>query len=50
MGLRYQEIEAFQKHLKPENIKLRIIFCNNPRDIESSMLMEYLYKCRFYLT
>ncbi|PKV51337.1 hypothetical protein ATE84_3412 [Aquimarina sp. MAR_2010_214] len=44
MGLRYQEIEVFQKHLKPENIKLRIIFCDNPRDIESSMLLEYLYK------
>ena len=43
MGLRYQEIKIFQEHLKPENIQLRIIFCKNPRVLESSMLKEYLY-------
>ena len=44
MGIRYQEIEAFKQHLKPESIKLRVFLCDNPRQLESKMLKEYLYR------
>ena len=42
MGRRFQEIEKFQEYLRPENMILRIFFCDSPRQVESSLLEEYL--------